>query len=1256
MPYTSLTTPSPVGWNNWIYVKDFYQDIIFPDASFPSVYLPSSTAWISQILSNCLFPWINTYDPLSAFLIGGGASGTLLGSVSGLNVVDTLNTIPQQAIFGIGRYPPGGAGPQIGYCIGDLFKQNVYCRMAVFSETGVGVVVTNTIVELLQNSKYKRAYVNHGEIVNYEKIDDKHVLTLDFTSTNIPPNSNDIIGETITITKKSPTPTSSVFTVNIDEILSNWKVVISDPGDGKVPQSGDFYQLNTTWCIEDPYLLSGFWKGQENSNYPSSGLGLYSTTHNSPYSEGQFLGVYIWKPSSTLTTTTTTAISQNGTVIEEIVDQPHYGYTMADVGGNTWSFFGFGINKSSIYPSDIRYKENVLQIPDSDGNVTVFLERDISSKDYYRKFISDPRTEYIRVEISTGGNSYRNNWHAPCLRGSYVKSNGSLFKILGQVDSNTIDVSLKSIDSSEIFDPYSNINYSIINQSAWFINEHYDGDIDFSHKGIFNGIIYGSGRSYVIKVNGDSYPDWVKFNGLSFIDRYRNTIALSGNLKERYDKFQNWMVVRSDGDKEYPINRLTFIGSPSDFAMPYEIKLELKSDATDLSGEVSICFDSGFDTIGNISRTAYSYVVEATPYVDSGSGGFILSDKLCLNGEYLSVPYEIDIPTNTRIGFCGDLYFGLSIDGKACPLTLVSTKRSARGVASLFHALRQEDWIAYIDPTTEKITIRRGSLNFKEYPMKTEVAIGKPSLIETPTQNGKQISLNTSKKRSRRIQMDVPDISDTGIYASPNTPPGTTVTNGNYIFVTVNGDTTGNTYGFLISGLGKVDLVALERMGMQDGNVNSNAWTYDDTNVSPVYIYKKSDFQNLKKMSIDVGLETAKNRFIYIQGGTVSNLKIQYSDDNQTVEENGLFDIVRLADGENLVLYSVVSDQFDVGGQLNNSISNSTRWTNRNSVMAIGSFNDSFYWGSPLKKGFNNPNDVYPIMLLNSVDYLGCIYNKNNNTLAIFVRSYKNKKPYVGCFVISVLSIASSPNHLCSHPDYNSLDPDSVPLNFLWRPPTISYSTDPDKSWTDSDNLIKYYSTTATDSTSNVNQTEFPNDDFIRVMGPSGFNCQFDNSKEIGITSATMLDDGTYVFFYDSDAGVKAVFSDNCGISWAGNNNISFARNGVAGLWIGNSYFFYITSKGIELANITASDMSYARTINYNKKAGVNTSSEEINLQNTLDTTKRFLIGSGVIDYQRLSGYISSTGEIKLFYYGSGGVLTSMESEDGSKWNFASNF
>jgi hypothetical protein len=322
--------------------------------------------------------------------------------------------------------------------------------------------------------------------------------------------------------------------------------------------------------------------------------------------------------------------------------------------------------------------------------------------------------------------------------------------------------------------------------------------------------------------------------------------------------------------------------------------------------------------------------------------------------------------------------------------------------------------------------------------------------------------------------------------------------------------------------------------------------------------------------------------------------------------------------------------------------------------MAIGTFNDSFYWGSPLKKSFDNVNDVYPVMLLNSVDYLGCIYNKNNNTLAIFSRCYKNKKPYVGCFVVSALSIANAPNYLCSNPDYDASSPDSTPMNFKWRPPLIPYTTDQNKSWTDSGNIIKI----PTDSTieSFSLPSGLPADDFVRVMGATGLNCQFDNSKEIGITSTAILNDGTYVFFYDSDAGVKALFSNNCGINWAGNNNISFTRNGVAGLWLGNSYFFYITPQGIELASITLGDLSQARDIDYKKKAGVNVSSAEVQLQNTIDTTKRFLIGSGVVDYQRLSGYISSTGIIKLFYYGSGNTLISMESEDGFRWNFANNF
>jgi hypothetical protein len=118
---------------------------------------------------------------------------------------------------------------------------------------------------------------------------------------------------------------------------------------------------------------------------------------------------------------------------------------------------------------------------------------------------------------------------------------------------------------------------------------------------------------------------------------------------------------------------------------------------------------------------------------------------------------------------------------------------------------------------------------------------------------------------------------------------------------------------------------------------------------------------------------------------------------------------------------------------------------------------------------------------------------------------------------------------------------------------------------------------------------------------------------------------------------------------------LTYARDGRGGLLI-DDYFFYVTPSGIEVKFTSYSDFSDDRTIAVKKAAGQNTSVIEVNKQEELDSMKHFLIGSGPIDFQRLSGYLTPDGTIKIFFYNKDNALVCMESKDSFQWKVADNF
>ena len=109
---------TPSGWNQWIYAKNIAQGVHLLDAPFPVLYTPATGFWMKSIVDTCAVSWINVFDPLSTFLLGGGASGTLTGSLGGLSVVEPLIDI-FAAHGSFGLFQSAGRGPQMGYCVGD---------------------------------------------------------------------------------------------------------------------------------------------------------------------------------------------------------------------------------------------------------------------------------------------------------------------------------------------------------------------------------------------------------------------------------------------------------------------------------------------------------------------------------------------------------------------------------------------------------------------------------------------------------------------------------------------------------------------------------------------------------------------------------------------------------------------------------------------------------------------------------------------------------------------------------------------------------------------------------------------------------------------------------------------------------------------------------------------------------------------------------------------------------------------------------
>jgi hypothetical protein len=504
-----------------------------------------------------------------------------------------------------------------------------------------------------------------------------------------------------------------------------------------------------------------------------------------------------------------------------------------------------------------------------------------------------------------------------------------------------------------------------------------------------------------------------------------------------------------------------------------------------------------------------------------------------------------------------------------------------------------------------------------------------------------KITLNASKERLKRIKVKVGQALGNDI---------------SYIFY-IDANSKDNTYGILVSGDGKVDLQELRRQGIEEGNTASDYWTYNGEDVSPAYIYKKSDYQNLDELMVDIGVSTDKA--IYSSGGLLSDIVAQYVNNNQTIPADGFFDVHRLSDGEILLLYSSTIGEIKITGEsgtsfIRNSPTNGTEWVNsKSAVMMIGTNNDSLEWKTPFAPKDNLTPEItyqYPLMILNGVDFLASVYNRINETMTVFAKCYdESNRSFIGCLIFNLTTLLYK-NFKCTDKNYNPSSPEQTSLSFLYRVPllAVDFFTDSNKRWTSYNNILptEWGYVPAID--------KVPADSFVRIIGGTGTSSQISYDGDIGIISTHMLENGTIIMFYDIISGIKAAFSSDGGEHWF-SPNIIYAREASSAFLMG-WYLYYITTDGIRMKKTDPYDFYSGNEIAVKKAAGIDVSFEELNIQSKLDKEETLLIGSGVINSQRLSGYVSPSGIIKLFFYNDKGLLKSMESTNTFTWNVTDNF
>ena len=277
-------------------------------AEIPENLVPASEFQVSSETSTCtlIAPWGGFEDPFSEFLRNGGTTGTILGALNGLNIIEQSFLQKGAANYGLGQEY---LGPQIGYCIGTLFKEKVYTEVNAINVLNFNPLLATPGAEnqfgsskeqLIWRSKFERFYLNHGTIRAFQEIDrpnGEFTVNIDTKAETSSVGKIDFsnVPDSIKLIKRRD---GSSVTFSIDEVRGiNGGIEIDVAYDGPPIEisfiGGDYFTLSKSWLIQDPYLLDGVMNSIKTGSLPSGNQEFFRTDQNATISEGSVTGVYI---------------------------------------------------------------------------------------------------------------------------------------------------------------------------------------------------------------------------------------------------------------------------------------------------------------------------------------------------------------------------------------------------------------------------------------------------------------------------------------------------------------------------------------------------------------------------------------------------------------------------------------------------------------------------------------------------------------------------------------------------------------------------------------------------------------------------------------------------------------------------------------------------------------------------------------------------------------------------------------------------
>lgn len=1267
----SLSPPrTRAGWRAWEYIPTSFtalgennttESFKIAFGIIPKTLLPTSKFQIFSPISNCQLstPWSRMTIAGDAFPIA--ISGGLTGALGGIGMAQIILAEKDNVTYSLTS--SSGQGPKVAYCVGDKFSERIYVSVTAMKNpiTG-GTIVMDILQDVMQRYKLSRFLLHHGQIQNYYASNDpeKKEEYVSLGITNLPESALKLT-PSMTLYKNN----GKTLQINIKGFLANGDAIIEPAtSTDTAPASGDFYILDKPYFLDDPFLLAGLWYGTEADNTTSgvqeeeSGFNLPVISNQYFYTEAKFIGGY-------------------GLVNKETGEAKAggVGAPMTDSGEDVWAWWlrdPNDINSDSykdtknrpsityVYEETPKDQKDASPVDESKYIPRATIRKTCKKEDVLFG-VKNKQTSHVRLEINRCGSTNRNNFHAPILQNEFVIQNDKYFKILAQVDGATIDVSYYAVDGKTELNLDGKI--SILCQYEWKIIEHYSGNnMEVYGRGKVKSItqtedkttltidvdkaFMSNGTDGAIRGGGWTYLPQNSFHK-RFITKYVNSASKTENM---YEKGQGWYISNIyDLTKKFIGSKLLSVDD-SDINIT---KLKIEGPRTDTlteNAQIVIYFDEPYPKEG-------PYRGGTNIREDNST-----SDAICLLGNLLSPYVEQALPNYLLFGICDSLYWNLggSLLGNIA-MFFMSTPEGYLGLSSCFSYVPEEENILFSDYISKKVALRTGSIDFSEYPLKSEIALGLPL---PKSINSSEIKLDTEQDRVSGLNIELPKAEDSADKG----------------FITIRVGEKQNFYGTEISGNGQVKLRVLDDA---DISVESDAFKNGDSIISPVCIYKAGFNSINNHIYVPVSVNTDVGNLYLMSGikddSPVKNAGgfINYVNESQSINFLSGCEIFVMPDGERIILYNKrIVYEIDINEQKNNSGSNNTAWAFSNTCIMIAGMNGGYLWGTPFKKTPENKDGIYgiPIMLANCCEMLCATYSKLSCTLYVFAKCYNNDGvPYIGLFNINYNDIFSAPIKETTDADGNKTEVQNPYM--LFGKPSSSPCTSKSVKYEDlkDDDMPfwfrpvklgehykdKDFTYTATGNIPKLGVEDPPLVDlFTRVYGLKGTKSKIEGDSW-GTPSCYLSSAGHILLFIDSPVGIKMLYSYDQGHSWT-LSKVILAKDGTNGFMIDDKKFYYLSpGQGIMEKDI---DMRSLQTFMYltsadNIEGGEGKQKENIEeIQKEVDAITPKPLGSGVINSQKFSGHVTGSGSRKIFFYDSNGYLSCLYTNDSIAWDVANNF